>query len=127
MFGEIDCREGLLLAVDKLKYPDLQAAMHVLADIYLQARVSSPPPSCSTGSTLWHGGADQPRLGMRCHSTWVRSPAGACADGRSAGAQELRPARVEPPVSVPCRAAQLYWLLRGCCSDWWRSHGRGKA
>ena len=38
MFGEIDCREGLLLAVDKLKYPDLQAAMHVLADIYMQAR-----------------------------------------------------------------------------------------
>lgn len=41
MFGEIDCREGLLLAVDKLKYPDLDAAMRVLADIYLQARTQA--------------------------------------------------------------------------------------
>lgn len=35
MFGEIDCREGLLLAVDKLKYYNVDVAMHVLADIYL--------------------------------------------------------------------------------------------
>ena len=38
MFGEIDCREGLLLAVDKLKYLDMDAAMRALADIYMQAR-----------------------------------------------------------------------------------------
>ncbi|CAL8471421.1 g10963 [Coccomyxa elongata] len=36
MFGEIDCREGLLLAVDKLKYGDIQEAMGVLADIYVE-------------------------------------------------------------------------------------------
>lgn len=36
MFGEIDCREGLLLAVDKLKYKDVQEAMDVLADIYME-------------------------------------------------------------------------------------------
>lgn len=36
MFGEIDCREGLLLAVDKLKYADMQEAMGVLADIYME-------------------------------------------------------------------------------------------
>ncbi|EIE19755.1 TPR-like protein [Coccomyxa subellipsoidea C-169] len=36
MFGEIDCREGLLLAVDKLKYADIQEAMGVLADIYME-------------------------------------------------------------------------------------------
>ena len=35
MFGEIDCREGLLLAVDKLKYDNVEEAMGVLADIYL--------------------------------------------------------------------------------------------
>ena len=35
LFGEIDCREGLLLAVDKLKYDDVDEAMHVLADVYL--------------------------------------------------------------------------------------------
>lgn len=35
LFGEIDCREGLLLAVDKLKYENVHEAMHVLADIYL--------------------------------------------------------------------------------------------
>lgn len=34
MFGEIDCREGLLLAVDKLKYDSMEDAMGVLADIY---------------------------------------------------------------------------------------------
>lgn len=36
MFGEIDCREGLLLAVDKLKYDNIQEAMGVLADIYME-------------------------------------------------------------------------------------------
>ncbi len=35
LLGEIDCREGLLLAVDKLKYDSVDEAMHVLADIYL--------------------------------------------------------------------------------------------
>jgi hypothetical protein len=29
MFGEIDCREGLLLAVDKLKYANIDQAMQV--------------------------------------------------------------------------------------------------
>ena len=37
MFGEIDCREGLLLAVDKLKYDSMADAMAVLVDIYAQA------------------------------------------------------------------------------------------
>lgn len=36
MFGEIDCREGLLLAVDKLKYESMEAAMEVLADLYVR-------------------------------------------------------------------------------------------
>lgn len=35
LFGEIDCREGLLLAVDKLKYDSVDEAMDVLADIYV--------------------------------------------------------------------------------------------
>lgn len=34
MFGEIDCREGLLLAVEKLKYDSLEEAMAVLIAIY---------------------------------------------------------------------------------------------
>ena len=34
LLGEIDCREGLLLAVDKLKYDSVEEAMDVLADIY---------------------------------------------------------------------------------------------
>ncbi len=37
MFGEIDCREGLLLAVEKLKYDSLDEAMAVLIDIYAHA------------------------------------------------------------------------------------------
>lgn len=37
MFGEIDCREGLTMAVDKLKYDTLGAAMDVLLDIYMGA------------------------------------------------------------------------------------------
>ena len=35
LFGEIDCREGLLLAVGKLKYDSVDEAMDVLADIYV--------------------------------------------------------------------------------------------
>ena len=35
MFGEIDCREGLLLAVDKLKYESMADAVSVLVDIYV--------------------------------------------------------------------------------------------
>lgn len=34
MFGEIDCREGLTMAVDKLKYETVDAAMEVLLTIY---------------------------------------------------------------------------------------------
>lgn len=34
MFGEIDCREGLTMAVDKLKYETVDAAMDVLLTIY---------------------------------------------------------------------------------------------
>ena len=34
LFGEIDCREGLTMAVDKLKYETLEAAMQVLLQIY---------------------------------------------------------------------------------------------
>lgn len=37
VLGEIDCRLGLLSAVEKLKYPDLDAAMHALAHIYSHA------------------------------------------------------------------------------------------
>ena len=36
MLGEMDCRTGLLRAVDKLQYPDLNAAVACLADIYCQ-------------------------------------------------------------------------------------------
>lgn len=35
IFGEIDCREGLPNAVDKLKYDTLEQAMTVLVDIYV--------------------------------------------------------------------------------------------
>lgn len=35
MFGEIDCREGLTGACEKLKYADLEAAMRELCGIYL--------------------------------------------------------------------------------------------
>lgn len=34
MFGEIDCREGLTMAVDKLKYETVDDAMDVLLHIY---------------------------------------------------------------------------------------------
>ena len=36
MFGEIDCREGLLLAIEKLKYDNMETAMAVLLDIYVE-------------------------------------------------------------------------------------------
>lgn len=37
MFGEIDCREGLPLAVQQCKYNDMQEAMEALAAIYVKA------------------------------------------------------------------------------------------
>ena len=39
IFGEIDCREGLPNAVDKLKYDTLEQAMTVLVDLYLDVLV----------------------------------------------------------------------------------------
>ena len=39
LFGEIDCREGLTMAVDKLKYDTLEAAMDVLLDIYMGTKL----------------------------------------------------------------------------------------
>ena len=36
MLGEIDCREGLLLAVDKLKYDTMEQAMGVLIGLYVR-------------------------------------------------------------------------------------------
>ena len=39
IFGEIDCREGLPNAVDKLKYDTLEQAMTVLLDIYVEVLV----------------------------------------------------------------------------------------
>ncbi len=39
MFGEIDCREGLTMAVDKLKYETVDAAMDVLLNIYKGSRL----------------------------------------------------------------------------------------
>ena len=36
MLGEIDCRTGLIAAVEKLKYPDLDAARGSLALLYSQ-------------------------------------------------------------------------------------------
>jgi len=36
MLGEIDCREGLLLAVDKLKYDTMEEAMAVLIRVYVR-------------------------------------------------------------------------------------------
>ena len=41
MFGEIDCREGLTMAVDKLKYETVDAAMDVLLTIYKGVQNSS--------------------------------------------------------------------------------------
>lgn len=43
MFGEIDCREGLTMAVDKLKYDTVEAAMDVLLDIYMGTCSFLPP------------------------------------------------------------------------------------
>lgn len=34
LMGEIDCREGLLLAVDKDRYRDLDEAVETIVDIY---------------------------------------------------------------------------------------------
>lgn len=45
MFGEIDCREGLTMAVDKLKYDTLEAAMDVLLDIYIGMCCCSSSPN----------------------------------------------------------------------------------
>ena len=53
MFGEIDCREGLTMAVDKLKYDTLEAAMDVLLDIYMGETLPSWAPqrlACSLQS-----------------------------------------------------------------------------
>ena len=36
MLGELDCREGLLQAVDKQKYSDLESATCFLAGLYCQ-------------------------------------------------------------------------------------------
>lgn len=44
MFGEIDCREGLTMAVDKLKYETVDAAMDVLLNIYKGAASSKANP-----------------------------------------------------------------------------------
>jgi tetratricopeptide (TPR) repeat protein len=35
MFGEIDCREGILTAVDKGKYENVEHALQVVVDVYL--------------------------------------------------------------------------------------------
>jgi len=37
LFGEIDCREGLLLAVEKCKYDSLEEAIAATVHIYLEA------------------------------------------------------------------------------------------
>ena len=82
MFGEIDCREGLLLAVDKLKYPDLDAAMHVLADIYLQ--VHAPPcavPSCYMNQ-------DQALLGVKGACGCATTPCGCATTPLLAGMED---------------------------------------
>ena len=34
-FGEIDCREGLLLAVERARYPDLEAGIRTVVEIYV--------------------------------------------------------------------------------------------
>ena len=39
-FGEIDCREGLLQAVDKAKYPSVEAAIDRCVDVYLEQALS---------------------------------------------------------------------------------------
>ena len=36
MFGEIDCREGILLAVEKCRYVDLEEGIAVTVDIYVK-------------------------------------------------------------------------------------------
>ena len=77
MFGEIDCREGLLLAVDKLKYPDLDAAMHVLADIYLQAR-TAPRSLLQPLAGSRSGQAEVPGPGRRHARAGRHLPAGTC-------------------------------------------------
>ena len=37
LFGEIDCREGLLLAVEKCKYDSLEEGIDATLEIYLEA------------------------------------------------------------------------------------------
>ena len=37
LFGEIDCREGLLLAVEKCKYDSLEEGIRASVDIYIHA------------------------------------------------------------------------------------------
>lgn len=36
LFGEIDCREGLLLAVEKFKYPSIEKGMEYVIDVYIE-------------------------------------------------------------------------------------------
>jgi len=36
LFGEIDCREGLVVSVERLKYKDLEEGMTVTIDIYVE-------------------------------------------------------------------------------------------
>ena len=36
IFGEIDCREGLLVAVDRMRYPDLEAGVAHTVQIYVR-------------------------------------------------------------------------------------------
>lgn len=80
MFGEIDCREGLTMAVDKLKYETVDAAMDVLLTIYkgiqnsltstwlytrhshIPQNVHLPGRLCMQTGVGWGGGE-----GVACH------------------------------------------------------------
>lgn len=48
VFGEIDCREGILVAVEKMRYASVEEGMEHTVGIFVEVGVVSAaaPPSC---------------------------------------------------------------------------------
>ena len=53
-FGEIDCREGLLQATEKAKYPTIEAAIDACVTVYLKQMVAvAKEKGVRLGARLW--------------------------------------------------------------------------
>ena len=111
MFGEIDCREGLTMAVDKLKYDTLKAAMDVLLDIYVGA--------CSCTSPCMHMPPDENLLQVQA-CTYVSLMA--CpnltvnAVKQMTGYQRLSSQRTQSTADLHMHACMLKLQLVSCNS-----------